>query len=302
MSALLAGAGWAIALPALVGLIVQRVAASRRGRLTARACHELRGPLTALGLALAAMAREAEAPADRLAALEAQHARAVLAVEDLAHARSGRRTPARARALEAGAFLASQAEAWAMAAGDRVVRVAGGDDSPGWLLADRVRLAQAVGNLVANALEHGDGPVVLRARSAGKVIALEVADAGGGLPLPVADLLARAGGGRDPRGHGLAIAAQIAADHGGRLVSRPSTSGARLALELPRLAYAVAPCAQGLPADSIASGEGGSLSGARAPVWEPAPTRAEARLERASHAGGESALRRPPLAGPRRPA
>lgn len=294
MSALLGGAGWAVALAALVGLLAQRVAAARRGRLTARACHELRGPLTALGLALAAMVRHAEAPAHRLAALEAQHARAV---EDLAHARSGRRTPARERALEAGAFLADQAEAWATVAGDRAVRVAGGDDAPGWLLADRVRLAQAVGNLVANALEHGDGPVVLRARSAEEVIALEVADAGGGLPLPVADLLARAGGGRDPRGHGLAIAAQIATDHRGRLVSRPSTSGARLALELPRLGYAVAPCAPGPPADSGPSGGGGSLSAPQAPVWDPSPTGADARLERPSHAGGDQAL-----AGPRRPA
>lgn len=236
MSSLLGGAGWAIALPSLMGLLVQRVAASRRERLTARACHELRGPLTALGLALAAMARRAEAPAARLAALEVQHARAVLAVEDLARARSGRRAPARLQTMEAGAFLTAQADAWAMAAGDRPVRVAGGDGSTAWLLADRVRLAQAVGNLVANALEHGDGPVILRARCAGEAIALEVADAGAGLPAPVADLLARAGGGQDRRGHGLAIAAEIAATHGGRLVSRPSPSGARLALELPRLA------------------------------------------------------------------
>ncbi|HEV2752497.1 MAG TPA: HAMP domain-containing sensor histidine kinase [Solirubrobacteraceae bacterium] len=236
MSFLLGGAGWAIALPALVGLLVQRVAASRRGRLTARACHELRGPLTALGLALAAMARRTEAPAARLAALEAQHARAVLAVEDLARARLGRRAPARLQTMEAGAFLAAQADAWAMAAGDRAVRVAGGDGSPGWLLADRARLGQAVGNLVANALEHGEGPVVLRACSVGEVIALEVADAGAGLPVSVADLLARAGGSRDHRGHGLAIVAEIAATHGGRLVSRPSSSGARVALELPRLA------------------------------------------------------------------
>jgi len=269
MSALVGGAGWAIALSALAGLLAQRAAASRRGRLTARACHELRGPLTALGLALEAMARRCEAPAERLAALEAQHARAVLAVEDLARARSGRRAPARVQALEAGAFLAAQARAWALAAGDRAVRVAGGDGPPGWLLADPVRLAQAVGNLVANALEHGDGPVVLRARAAGEILALEVADAGGGLPRPVADLLARAAGGRDSRGHGLSIAAEIAADHGGRLVSRPSPSGARLALELPRPGRALARWTEGAPADAVPGGEAGALTAPQAPLRDP---------------------------------
>ena len=39
---------------------------------------------------------------------------------------------------------------------------------------DRVRLAQAVGNLVANALEHGDGRVRLRARAQGDRVRIEV--------------------------------------------------------------------------------------------------------------------------------
>ncbi|MEA2151546.1 MAG: hypothetical protein QOD69_3376 [Solirubrobacteraceae bacterium] len=42
----------------------------RRRELVARACHELRGPLTALRLCLATMERRGEAPPERLAALE----------------------------------------------------------------------------------------------------------------------------------------------------------------------------------------------------------------------------------------
>ena len=44
----------------------------------------------------------------------------------------------------------------------------------------------------------------------------------------------QARGRRGRRGHGLAIAEAIAADHGGRLFAAPSQTGARLVLELPK--------------------------------------------------------------------
>jgi signal transduction histidine kinase len=86
---------------------------------------------------------------------------------------------------------------------------------------------------VANAIEHGHGPVEVRGRASGKRVRIEVIDCGPGLPAPVAELarLARAGRGR--RGRGLAIAAEIAARHGGRLSAAPSAQGGRVALELP---------------------------------------------------------------------
>ena len=101
---------------------------------------------------------------------------------------------------------------------------------------DRLRLAQAVSNLVANALEHGPGRVELTARIVGRShVRIEVIDEGPGLPASLAELTRRARGGRGRRGRGLAIAAEIAERHGGRLVAAPSTRGARIGLELPVL-------------------------------------------------------------------
>jgi signal transduction histidine kinase len=111
---------------------------------------------------------------------------------------------------------------------------------PGALLVDgdRLRLAQACGNLVANAIEHGGGEVRVHARALGSAVRVEVTDAGPGLPAPVSTLVAGARHRRGRRGHGLAVAAQVADRHGGRLATGPSPRGARLVLELPAAAAA----------------------------------------------------------------
>ena len=61
---------------------------------------------------------------------------------------------------------------------------------------DRLRLAQATGNLIANAIEHGGGRVEVRGRARGADARIEVIDDGAGLPAPVAELTRRARGGR----------------------------------------------------------------------------------------------------------
>ena len=67
-------------------------------------------------------------------------------------------------------------------------------------------------------------------------VRVEIADDGPGLPTSVTALTAAARTRRGRRGHGLAIAAAIAEQHGGRITSAPSPAGARLMLELPAAA------------------------------------------------------------------
>jgi len=226
--------GWLLALVGLALAAALQVELRRRRELVARACHELRGPLTAAHLALYGAARRGDGPPPRLVAIENELERAAVALDDLAAARRGRRAADRDEAIDVGDLLAYQASTWRVVApvlGSRLQLVDGASGAV--VRGDRVRLAQAVGNLVSNAFEHGAGRVELLARASGDRVRIEVADEGPGLPAPVGDLTRRPRAGRGRRGRGLAIAADIADRHGGRLVAAPSARGARLALELP---------------------------------------------------------------------
>src|SRR4051794_30220179 len=161
-----------------------------RLELVARAEHELRGPLTAFALALDA-ARGTAAGRRLALVLDAELARARAGLADLAAAQSGRpAVPARAPVL-VDRVLRSSAAAWGArvhaGAGSAVVR------------ADPARLASALGNVLSNAVEHGDGEVSVEARRVRDRIRIEVTN-------PV-------------RGRGLAIAADALASSGGRLVT-----------------------------------------------------------------------------------
>jgi DNA-binding response OmpR family regulator len=225
---------WLLAAVALALGAFWRVQLRRRRELVARACHELRGPLTAAHLALHGGVRNGDAPPARLAAVDRELDRAAVALEDLAAARNGRRAPDRDEPVDVGDLLAYQALTWRMVAGVFGCRLELVDPGAGAMVrGDRVRLTQAVGNLVANAFEHGDGRVLLQAREQGDRVRIEVADDGPGLPAPVGQLTRRPRAGRGRRGRGLAIAADIADRHGGRLVAAPTARGARVALELP---------------------------------------------------------------------
>ncbi|WP_327069874.1 HAMP domain-containing histidine kinase [Kitasatospora sp. NBC_01250] len=113
------------------------------------------------------------------------------------------------------------------------------------LVADPVRLRQAVGNLVDNAVRHTPrgGSVTVGARPAGDELLIEVADTGTGIAaaeLPhVFDRFWRAEKSRSRQtggsGLGLAIVRQLAHAHGGTVTatSRPG-EGAVFTLRLPR--------------------------------------------------------------------
>lgn len=221
--------GWVAALGVAT---IWRVVLARRMELVARACHELRGPLTAAQLALRiASASSPSAPRGPLTALDLELRRAGLALADLSAARRGARAGGRIETFELAPLLADAAEAQRERAAQLGV--------PLWLEAlpagvllrgDPARLAQACSNLLKNAIEHGGGEVRLRVRASAHTVRVEVLDEGPGLPAPVAELVRRP---RGARGHGLAVAEDAAARFGGRLAAAPSERGARLVLELP---------------------------------------------------------------------
>lgn len=107
------------------------------------------------------------------------------------------------------------------------------------ILGDRLRLEQALGNLVDNALRYGAGEIRLETRAANGAVELLVADEGEGFPpelLPAAFRRfaradeARSGGGA---GLGLAIVEAIAHAHGGSARAANAAGGAVVALSLP---------------------------------------------------------------------
>jgi signal transduction histidine kinase len=240
-----ASLGWIAAgiCGALAALLQARLV--RHTALVADAGHELRGPLCAARLGLHAFEDEV-----RAAAVDLELRRAALALDDLAAACHGRRAGEHAQLVDVGALLDDAAEAWRP-----VARAFGAElaveplRGRALVRADPVRLVQACGNLVANAVEHGASPVRVRGRVLAGRVRVEVHDAGPGLPGPVRDLVEGSGRGsvwrrstkpgRSGRGRGLAIAAGIAERHGGRLAAAPCARGACLVLELP--------CADGSP-------------------------------------------------------
>ncbi len=114
--------------------------------------------------------------------------------------------------------------------------------------ADPDRLEQALGNMLDNALRHGQGPIVLSACRAAGVVELHVADQGSGFPrafiAEAFERFARADAARssDGTGLGLAIVRGIARAHGGDAhVANQASGGADVWLTLPDGGVAAVP-------------------------------------------------------------
>jgi signal transduction histidine kinase len=213
----LAICGWGVA--GALGVVALRL--GRRLELAARAEHELRGPVTVLRLALERL--RGDPSAHRHAALlEAQLERLCAGLADLAAARIGRRPGPRQERVDIGRLLRGSIEGWrlVLAASGRELRVRW-QRSPGTLRSDPQRLAQALGNLMANACEHGSGPVELRALPDGRRLRLELENE------------ARLPGARRRRGRGLSVAAAAAQDLDARLELLGEGRRRIAALELP---------------------------------------------------------------------
>ena len=222
-------------------------ALGRERRLLSDASHELRTPLSVLRTEVQLALRGERDARELRGALESvghETERLSRLAEDLlVLARSDQgRLPIRGEPLGAHELLeaaARRAQAAASASGRRVVAEQQGEDGA-VALADPDRAAQALDNLVANALAYGRGEVRLSAREVEGQVELHVADQGDGFPPELLerafDRFSRGDPGRSGEGTGLglAIVDAIARAHGGRAGAdnRPG-GGADVWISLP---------------------------------------------------------------------
>lgn len=175
-----------------------------RAEQIASAEHELRGAATALALVCEALRRD-PAASNHAAVIEAQLDRLRAGLAELAAARGGRSIDAARDEVELSALTSAAAGPW----GHTEVEWEGG---PVTARLDRRRFAQALGNVLANAAEHGSGPVRVIGR----------AQEGGGVRVEVRN-----------RGRGLQIAKRAAEELGGRLRFEIVGDAAVATLDLP---------------------------------------------------------------------
>ena len=200
-------AGWLLAGAAGVALLRLR----QRSQLVAEAVHELRGPVAALSYAVAWLRREPGGPR-RASRFEAELERMRAGLADLDAARAGARAPARRRTVALEPLVNGAAAGWsaAVTGADRGVTVRW-EAGRARVRADRGRLSQAFGNLLANAAEHGSGPIEIHAvRKGSRAVRVEVRDSG-----PAVGRGRRSKGRRGDRGHGLGIVERAVRDAGG---------------------------------------------------------------------------------------
>jgi two-component system OmpR family sensor kinase len=220
-------------------------ALERERSFVANASHELRTPLALLQAELELALRRPRTPAElehslRSAAVETDRL-ARLAEDLLVLARSDeQQLPLQRETVSVRELLARVADRYRLQAeaNHRSVEVTAPDDLQ--LQGDVLRLEQALGNVVDNAVRHGGGAIRLSALDQNGSVELHVVDEGSGFPpdfLPHAFERfsradeARTGGGA---GLGLAIAAVIAEAHGGSAhVANRDDAGADVWLAIP---------------------------------------------------------------------
>jgi two-component system, OmpR family, sensor kinase len=212
---------------------------ARERRFVSDASHELRTPLALLKTELELALREGRSPAQLRAAIESASAEtdrlARIADDLLLLARSEQgHLRLQLEPLDAAELLRTVAGRFSRSA-DVSVEAGGGR-----LDGDRLRLEQALGNLVDNAVRHGGGRASLRAGRRNGSIELHVLDRGTGFPPAFVEhafeRFSRADEGRggEGAGLGLAIVDTIARAHGGRArAANREKGGADVWIELP---------------------------------------------------------------------
>lgn len=196
------------------------------------AAHQLRTPLTGIGLRLDELSRIGDAEVrqeadDALAQVERLD-RVISAL--LARARGDAADPT---VIDVASLLEHEAEAWARALAEKG-RELTVDVAPGLVVrARREHLAGVLSCLLDNALQHGAGRVALVGRRTPAGVQVGVTDEGPGVPAELAaHVFDRRVSGSHGTGIGLALAHSLAAAEGGEL-TLGGTEPTRFVLTLP---------------------------------------------------------------------
>lgn len=223
--------------PTTTGERATRIAQSLRGF-----AHEIRNPLAAISGAAQLLENGTGTRQRELAALIRQEA-ARLAT--LSERLLGARTALATRAVNVHAVLERLAALLQAERPDVCIARDYDPSLPAWR-GDPDRLLQALLNLARNAVEAHAQRIVLRSRAeAGwrdaqdlrvPALRLEIEDDGDGVPDALASTLFEpmVSGRADGTGLGLALAREIAREHGGELTWQPCPRGSRFVLLLPR--------------------------------------------------------------------
>lgn len=218
--------GWPLAVVFVAVLAGNRAGHARRTESLNGALHELRRPLQAL-----ALGAQPGANGNRHAPLEL----AICALADLERIVNGEPALSCKRLLRLRPVIEGCVERWGPMA-EPAGRGVGLDWRAGAaaIVADPHRLAQALDNLLLNAIEHGSPPIEVSVVICDRGARITVTDCG------TATTEVRHRRSRSPRrghrareGRGLRVVAAIAAEHGGRFAIHRGRDGTRAVLELP---------------------------------------------------------------------
>jgi signal transduction histidine kinase len=224
-------AGWPLGASMAALVAAQGLRAGRRRSALNEALHELRRPLQAI--ALAGTGGTGSPPV-----LQSSVRLAAAALERLDREVNGGTLQRPAEAVEVRPLVEAAVRRWRARAS-----LGGGSLSLRWragravVVGNRTDLAQALDNLIVNAIEHGGPSISVDARPHKGRVRIVIADSGRDSRTAErrdtpSDVIARLSG-RHRRGHGLAVVRQVAAAHDGRFALRRSDRGSLAMFELP---------------------------------------------------------------------
>ncbi|HEY1329070.1 MAG TPA: sensor histidine kinase [Casimicrobiaceae bacterium] len=218
--------------------------------LTASVGHDLRNPLNAIITVAQILARGPDSSAAQGAAAQIERSAMRIAsmlgeLQDFTRTRLGASISYKLQRCNVAEICnAAVAEVAATHRTHQIVCECTGDT---WVIADRLRIAQVISNLVANAVQHGARGGTVKVHVAGEPEHIRIEVHNTGTPIQAPHLREifeplyqiQRGEGHDPGslGLGLYIARRIVIAHGGTIeVTSTQTAGTTFVIQLPRKA------------------------------------------------------------------